>query len=75
MIDSDISGNFPILFLRVARTCRWLGVDRGFVAEHLVGMTSVSGILIAIVTDELGDELSCFVNALWDLFVDPTVAG
>jgi hypothetical protein len=38
-------------------------------------MTFVSGVFIAVVADELGDELSCLVNTLWDLVVDPTMAG
>lgn len=75
MIDSNVFSDFLILRLPVMRACRRLGISWQLFAEHLIGITCVSGIPITVVADELGDELSYLVNALWNLFVDPTVAG
>lgn len=52
-----------------------MGIGWWLIAEHPVKKIFVSGISITVVVDELRDELSYLVNALWDLVVDPTVTG
>ena len=75
MINANAFSGFHIFALRVVRACRQSGIYWCFVTEHLIEVTFTSRILIAIVVDELGDELSYLVNALWDLVIDPAVTG